>query len=289
MKISILCPAKINSFLNITAKEKPLHSLKMINQSVSLYDYIELETNNDNSINLVCNNSLVPCDESNSIYKAILILKEKYNINHGFNIFINKQIPLSSGLGGESTDAAGTILAINELFNLKLMKNDLKEIGFKIGSDVPFCLEGGTKIIESFGQVIKKRKTEYNYFLIVNPNVTINTKEMFEKYDYSINKYIKIKNNKYGHNDFEKVIPNNLLKIKDDLISNGAIFSNLTGSGSCFIGAFDNFLSQKKAYLALKDKYEIYIVTSCDGIKIIKKKYVTIVTHFFLIFQLKNN
>ena len=264
--ITILCPAKINLFLNILDRKDNMHVLKMLNQSVSLFDIITLEENNTQDINIVCSNSSIPTDQKNSVYKAIMVMKDKYNIACGFNINIIKSIPTLAGLGGESTDAAGIILGINKLLKLNLSKKELIDIGIKVGSDVPFSIMGGTRIVESIGESIRKCKTIYKYFLIIKPNFNTSTTDMFNKYDLEVKNYKRYKKIVIGHNDFEKVAPLEINNIKKLLINNGAIIANMTGSGSSVIGIFNDFNSQKKAYNDLKNSYEVYLVNSCDGI-----------------------
>ena len=262
-RITIFCPAKINLFLNIIGKQGNMHLLKMLNQTVSLFDVISLEINNSSDINITCSDKNIPTDIKNSVFKAVLLMKKKYNINYGFNIFIEKNIPIGAGLGGESTDAAGIILGINKICKLNLTKKELISIGQDVGSDVPFCIMGGTKIVQSLGEKITNYKTEYNYFLIIKPKFNTSTKDMFIKYDGKNDSY-KEYDITIGHNDFESIISVN--NIKNDLLKNGAVISNMTGSGSAVIGIFKDFNSQKMAYNILKEKYEIYLVSSCSGI-----------------------
>lgn len=264
--LTIICPAKVNLFLNILGKRNDMHILKMLNQSVSLFDIITLEKNDTQDITIVCDDDNIPVDCKNSVYKAVIVMKERYNISCGFNINIIKKIPTSAGLGGESTDAAGIILGINKLLKLNLSKNELVDVGLKVGSDVPFSIMGGTRIVESVGEKIKRAKTKYKYFLIIKPSFSISTKEMFNKYDEEITTYKKYSKINIGHNDFECVAPKDIIKIKEALLNSGAISANMTGSGSAVIGIFNDFVSQKEAYNKLKTKYNTYLVNSCNGV-----------------------
>ena len=118
--VIVLCPAKINLFLNITGKQDDMHLLKMVNQTVSLYDTLYIKLNGTGRINITCNNKNIPLDENNSCYKAASLMKDTFNIKFGFDIEITKKIPTGAGLGGESTDAAGVVLGISHMFKLNI-------------------------------------------------------------------------------------------------------------------------------------------------------------------------
>lgn len=235
----VKCSAKINLFFNIIGIDKRgYHLVHAINQSISLFDVLDINII-DSSIKITCNNNEVPVDSKNSVYKAAKAFFEYTKISSGVSINIEKNIPLMSGLGGESTDAAGVLIALNKLFNTKLSLEELIGIGYKVGCDVPFCIIGGTCEVSGCGEVVKPIDTVYNNFLIITPNIKSSTKCMFEKYDNLIKEYKKIPI-EIGHNDFHKVLDNDILNIIKTVEENGAIKSFLTGSGSSVVGIFQS-------------------------------------------------
>src|SRR3989338_8645492 len=134
--------AKINLYLKIGKKLKSgYHNIQSIMQPIELHDNISFEKLDENRIILESNNKELE-SKNNLAYKAALLLKNKLNIKEGVRITIEKQIPLASGLGGGSSNAANTLIALNNLWKLKLSKNKLISLALEIGSDVPFFIVG---------------------------------------------------------------------------------------------------------------------------------------------------
>lgn len=273
-EIIVLCPAKINLFLNIIGKDNHMHYLRAINQSVNLYDILKIKVNNTGKINIICNNPLIPLDYNNTIYQAVLIMKKNYNIKYGFDIKLTKNIPISSGLGGESTDAAGTILGIKDIFKLDISIDKLIKLGMLIGADVPFCIIGGTCMVEGFGEKIQKINLPLQPMIIIKPNFKVSTKEAFEEYDKRCAEYMELNEYVIGYNDFEKTSSKEIQVIKNTLLENGAVLSFMSGSGPSVVGIFNDSNKQKKAYLTLKKHflaYKVYNVFSSEGVRILRK------------------
>lgn len=279
-KIYLKARAKINLSLEILNKrEDGYHNLKSVFQKINLYDEIYIEKNNTNSFKLQTNIKSLN-NEENIIYKAYIKLKEKYSAISGVNVSLNKKIPMQAGLGGGSTDCASFILGMNKLFDLNLSKNKMEEIGKNLGADVVPCFYNKAVLAEGIGEKITKLNTNFKYYVvIVKPNINFSTKEMYNLLDKNekinnlnvSNKIISglqkndikiIANNLY--NSFESILDENniILKIKKDLIKNGAIASLMTGSGSCVFGIFENKKIAKNAYENLKGTYKSYICTS---------------------------
>ena len=265
--MKIYCPAKINLFLNVLGidKDTNMHKLFLINQTVDLYDEIELVLTNDNSI-VIESNDDIPKDERNSIYKACKLIKDKYNIDKGMKFIVNKHIPIEAGLGGESTDAAGTILLINKALDLGLDINTMAFLGSLIGSDVPFFIHSGFKFVSSIGNKIEESTFDnpYEYYIIVKPNYGLSTKEMFKKID---DKEVEIiTHDRLPYNDFMKVVPESILDIKEYFDELGIKEHTLSGSGSSYYVALKK--KDNKLYNIIKDKYKdynVYLVKNCDG------------------------
>ena len=275
-KIIVLCPAKINLFLNIVGQSGNMHLLNMVNQTVDLYDYITIETNNTGKINITCNNDGIPLNQENTCFKAALSMKANFGIKYGFDIHIQKNIPIGAGLGGESTDAAGVILGINEMLKLYIPQKFLFKIGENIGSDVPFCMVGGTALIENTCEITPV-PTEFKHFLIVKPNFSIITKAAFAEYDRRLTDYKKFLTFAIGYNDLECVAPKEIQDIKIFFSDMYEASSNMTGSGSAVVVHFLDEETRLQAYRDagkyFQNYYEYYCVNSCNGIQFTKKMH----------------
>lgn len=263
-KIKVYAPAKINLFLNILSKDDKYHKMHMINTSIDLYDILTIEII-DKGIILECNNKDIPIDKSNSVYKAIEVFLEYTNINSGIKVYINKHIPIESGLGGESTDAAATLVGLNKLLGTNLSEEELLKLGSKIGSDVPYSIKSRTQEVEGYGEILKDYNIDYKYFLVIKPNISCSTKDMFKKYD-KLNQYKKISIT-IGHNDFTKVVDKRILSIINKLSNSNALYSFLSGSGSSVIGIYDNEELLDKDSKLFKNN-EVYKTSIVNGIKI---------------------
>ena len=147
--------AKINLTFEVLRKtENSLHEITGVFQTINLHD--EMEFSSATSIKVDCNNVYIP-QESNLVFIAIQKLKKIFNIkNEGVHIKISKNIPVSSGFGGGSSNAAITLMTLNKLWNLKLTRSELIEIAVELGSDVPFFIIGGTARISGVGEIVEK-------------------------------------------------------------------------------------------------------------------------------------
>ena len=265
-EIKVTCPAKINLTLEIVNKrEDGFHNIKSIMQMISLYDYldIELEESGETKIFLFGNSKEIPYNESNLVYKAAKLFLEKINKKAQINIYIDKHIPVSAGLAGGSTDAAGTIFGLNELFNRPLDKKALHDMCSMLGSDLNVCLEGGTILATSRGEKIEKLPSISSDVTLIKPkHLGISAKEAYTKY---ANKEIKpkynmtekmieaINNNKnikeFLYNDLEYAVFNDyeeLQKIKKAIPN-----SIMSGSGSTY------FVLENMKEIPLSTDYEI--------------------------------
>lgn len=157
---SLFAPAKINLHLEIIGdRTDGYHELVMIMQSVNLGDIIHLRANGTDEIRLFCQNPQVPLDDTNLAYKAVRLVQEKYptlSRNYGgIDITIEKNIPVAAGLAGGSSNAAAVLVGLNLMWNLGLTQPELKDLGALLGSDVPFCISGGTAIATGRGEQIE--------------------------------------------------------------------------------------------------------------------------------------
>lgn len=185
-KIKIQCPAKINLDLKILGRRPDgFHNIESTMQTISLYDYLTISIAEADSlkINLSGTSTEIPYDERNIVYKAVKLFFETIRQNAEVNIFIEKNIPVSAGMAGGSTNAAGTIFGLNELLNRPFESKQIHELCAQLGSDLNFCLEGGCKKTTSRGEILENAPfIERNLSLIKPINLGISAKEAYTKF-----------------------------------------------------------------------------------------------------------
>ena len=186
-KIRIKCPAKINLTLEIVNKrDDGFHNIKSIMQLISLYDFLTIKIKKSNApkITLSGNSENIPYDEKNLVYKATdLFLKTAGIKSYSVDIYIEKNIPISAGLAGGSTDGAGTIYGLNLLFDKLFSDTKLNELCAMLGSDLNVCLNGGCTLATSRGEITKKLPdTKSNVTLIKPKNLGISAGEAYSSY-----------------------------------------------------------------------------------------------------------
>lgn len=278
IKIVQKAPAKLNLFLQITGKrEDGYHLIESIMQTVSLFDEISIELLEKNEVILTCSDADIPIDERNIVYKITKRLKEYTGRDFGCKIHIEKNIPTGAGMGGGSSDGASVLLALNKLLNLKLSYFELTKIGESVGADIPFLIRGGTAMVLGIGEKIKNIKSFENcYFLIVKPEISIDTKKAYAKLDFveknvchNISDICEAINNnsvneicKNLYNVFEEIVPQEIYDIKSELIECGAINSLMTGSGSAVFGMFNDAYKVEAAKKVLRKKYNKVFIAS---------------------------
>ncbi len=185
--LTVIAPAKINLHLEILGlRTDGFHELAMVMQSIDLCDQIKLVARNDNIISLKSDNSNLSNDDDNLIVKAAKLLRsESGNLNLGVDMFLKKCIPIGAGLAGGSTDAAATFLGLNSLWNLKFSLSELERFAAKIGSDIPFCLKGGTQLCFGRGELLEPLNYEYEPLAVVlvkDPNVSVSTPWAYQRF-----------------------------------------------------------------------------------------------------------
>ena len=184
--MKIKCPAKINLTLEIVGKRPDgFHNIKSIMQLISLYDYLTISTESaaETQIELDGNSTEIPYNEKNLVYKACDLFLSTVDQKAKIKIFIEKNIPIAAGLAGGSTDAAGTLYGLNELFDRPLTTEKLHELCAKLGSDLNVCLEGGCLLATSRGEKIEKIKPIQAPVTLIKPKeLGISAKEAYTKY-----------------------------------------------------------------------------------------------------------
>lgn len=279
MKMKIKAYAKINIALDVVGKrDDGYHLLKMIMQTIDLYDIIDIEKI-QSGIKLECNKHYVPTDERNLAYKAAKLFKDTYSIEDGIYINLTKNIPVSAGLAGGSTDAAGVLKIMNEMFNINASDDELRALGLRLGADVPYCINGGTALCEGIGEKITQLKPFKDKILVlIKPSFGVSTKEVYKAFDLSrvifhprIEELIENmeKDNIYFiANNMKNLLENVTLKkhrvianIKDEAKLKGCIGTMMSGSGPTVFAFFDDMLKAQICYDSMKKDYKDVFIT----------------------------
>jgi len=184
MKIWEKAPAKINLTLDVKGKRNDgYHEVEMIMTMIDLADRISFELLEEDKIILASNTEMVPNDERNLIYKAASLLKSTFNIKLGVKISLEKHIPIAAGLAGGSSDAAATLRALNRLWDLGQDDQQLMTLGTKLGSDIPFCVVGGTALATGRGEKIKRiSPIPAGWVILAKLPISVSTKEVYQAY-----------------------------------------------------------------------------------------------------------
>lgn len=174
--------AKVNLGLDvIRRREDGYHEVRMIMQTVDLYDILAFTRREEPGIVVMTDREELPGDESNLVYKAARLLMETYSIGEGIKIELQKRIPMAAGMAGGSTDAAAVFHGMNEMFELGMSEDEMCTLGVKIGADVPYCIKGGTALAEGIGEILKRLPdTPGCMVLIAKPNIDVSTKFVYE-------------------------------------------------------------------------------------------------------------
>ncbi len=249
---------KINLSLDITGVlPNGYHSVSMVMQSVELCDIVSIDKRNDKKITVLCDNPQVPSDNKNLAYKACELMINEFDIPHGFDIKILKNIPIAGGMAGGSTDAAAVFRGINQMCDINADIKKLMELGVTLGADIPFCIQIKPALAEGIGEklsAVSGLKKEL-YILLVNPNILVSTKEIYSRID--ANKTYNILNNQSlisaldsGNLDEMRVNMKNVMEevtnevcpeisnIINKLYNNGAEIAVMSGSGATCYGVF---------------------------------------------------
>ncbi|MEA2015752.1 MAG: 4-(cytidine 5'-diphospho)-2-C-methyl-D-erythritol kinase [Actinomycetota bacterium] len=260
--IKLRASGKINLYLNVSknGRNDGFHEIKSIMQSISLSDELTFgiskrngssSSPENNGIYITCNNEDIPLDEKNLVHKAAALILDKYNLRGKYivNINIEKHIPVCAGLAGGSTNAAATLVAMNELSGLKIDIGDLMILAGEVGSDVPFCLRGGTILAEGRGEKLSKLPhLPFYWIILATDGEKFLSKDVYGKFDLageereSIHTELvsNIAKDRFAsffqrlRNDLEEVVAvedKRIQGIKDKAHKLGAIATQMTGSG----------------------------------------------------------
>lgn len=278
-KLKLRAPAKINLTLDILRKRHDgYHEVRMVMQAISLFDYISLRDLPEDCISLRCNIPGLPVDERNIMWKAARLVKNRLKVRRGVEMVLAKHIPIAAGLAGGSTDGAAVLKGLNRLWELNLSDGELLSLAAELGSDVPFCLMGGTGLATGRGEIVEPLNIhpELNLVLI-KPPFDVSTKEVYQ--NFSLEKTTH-------HPDDEEIIRalqardlprivsamGNVLetvtlrlypvleKVKEELLLCGAKGVLMSGSGPTIFGLFETEETAGEAITRLKKLYPNHAV-----------------------------
>lgn len=264
---------KINLGLDVLRKrEDGYHEVRMIMQTVGIYDKIDIYLKETPGIEVETNLYYLPNNENNLVYKAAELLMNEFHVKHGIRIHLKKFIPVSAGMAGGSADAAAVLFGVNKMFGLGLSTEQLKTRGVKIGADVPFCIMRGTALSEGIGEILTPLPAVPQcQILIAKPGISVSTKFVYEhlrvqelepEQHPDIDGIIAAieKKDLYGIADklgnvLESVtVPEYpvIAQIKDKMRELGAVNSLMSGSGPTVFGIFTSPKAAADAYEELR-------------------------------------
>ena len=264
--IRLKARAKINLGLDVVRRrEDGYHEVKMVMQMLRLYDQIDIEKTQESGIFVRSNLSFLPTDERNIAYKAAKVLIDQFGLEQGVIIRIEKHIPVAAGMAGGSTDCAAVLYGMNKLFGLRLNQKKLRELGVKLGADVPYCLMRQTALSEGIGEILTPISPLQDCpILIAKPSVSVSTRHVYE--------HLKL-DEQTMHPDIDGIVTAladgdlygvtdrmaNVLEtvtvpehpvideIKKQMMASGAVNALMSGSGPTVFGIFDDEEKAKKA------------------------------------------
>ena len=264
--------AKLNWSLRVLGKrDDGYHEIDTVLQTISLHDTITFEETSDDGIQLWCEDRSVPADKTNLVWRAAAALRERYSIRRGVKIRLEKRIPAEAGLGGGSSDAAATLIALALLWENEISGDDLALVAEGLGSDVPFFLHGGTARATGRGEVVESLEDlPPKHLLVIKPNASISTAKAYGMLNRaaltsSDSKPILLRSQASDssasidlnslYNDFEPVVfqlEPEIERAKVALLQSGARAAMLSGSGSSVFGIFENQDAQERAIQAIE-------------------------------------
>lgn len=268
--------AKINLILHVFSKKGKLHPILSLVDKIDLFDVLDIKIDNSGLIKTTFSNKKIN-KVDNTIYKSIKLLKDKTNFKEGVTVSVSKNIPLESGLGGGSSNAAVILTYLIKKLKLKITKSELFRIAQEIGSDVPSFLVDGSVIVSGFGEKVESIKIkDYGSILLVKPKFGISSKDAYKYFDTArINSKINYKdfNNKIVNqsidlimsNDLERPVINNVKEIKkvyQDLAKFKFDKIMMSGSGSTVFAVSKNIKELSKVKKQLENKYDFVSINN---------------------------
>lgn len=271
-RLELKALGKINLGLDVLGRrENGYHDVRMVMQTVYLYDRIIMKKSKTPGIRLETNLYYLPVNENNLAYQAAQMLMDEFHIEEGVSIQLDKHIPVAAGMAGGSSNAAAVLFGMNRMFSLGLSQKELMERGVKLGADVPYCIMRGTVLAEGIGEILTPLSPMPKcYVLIAKPAISVSTKMVYEKLDsHEIEDHPDIDGILAGlkAGDLKEVAGNmgNVLErvtvdaypvidqIKKMMIKEGALNAMMSGSGPTVFGIFEEKATARKAADAIRD------------------------------------
>ena len=259
--------AKLNLCLHILDRRKDgYHNLESITCIIDFYDMLSFQKNNSTKLNFKTNSNEID-STYNLVTKAYDVISNLYDIE-GVDIFLDKKIPIGSGLGGGSSNAAVTLLALNNIFRLNISRDNLIKISEGIGADVPFFINGGAAYIGGKGEIVNTISIEKKYFVLILPNLNISTKDIYESLSskdfmthHSLDELITS-----NINSFEKIVMSKYPSLKETKYWLSAFGSvRMSGTGSTLYIEFDSYESAIEANKEIGNRYRSKMVSSLES------------------------
>ena len=246
-------PAKLNLFLQVTGRRPDgFHELQTVFQIIDLCDSLDFEVRDDGLVKRVAGSAAV-APEEDLVVRAARLLQRRGAVEHGVSIAVHKRIPLQGGLGGGSSDAATTLVALNELWGTGLGVDELAALGLQLGADVPVFVRGHSAWGEGVGEELVPIDLPQRWFAVIRPPVAVSTAEVFQAPDLTRNSpKITIRGflQAGGRNDCEPVVTARYPEVRQALDWLGQFGeARMTGTGSC---VFASFVAQDEAARALR-------------------------------------
>lgn len=284
--LTVKAYAKINLALDILGKRHDgFHEVAMIMQTIDLADTVQL-SEQDGDITVTANIPALACDSTNLAYRAAQMIRQEYGIKSGVIIGLDKKIPMAAGLAGGSADAAGVLVGLNRLWSLDISNERLAQLGAALGSDVPFCLSGGTMLATGRGEILKRIPSFSEcYVVLAKPNISIATAwayGSFRQEQVSQRPDINGMIDALAAGDFAGVasklcnvfesvaIPEYAIigRIKQSMIDSGLIASLMSGSGPTVFGVTQNARQAEAAALSLKQftNVEVFVAKTVSRV-----------------------
>ncbi len=270
-EISVKALAKINLGLDVVRRrEDGYHEVRMIMQTIHLFDRLEIKKTSSGGITMTTNLSFLPTNENNLVYQAAKLLKDEFGIRDGIDIRLHKHIPVSAGMAGGSTDAAAVLYGMNRMFQLGLKRDELMRRGVKIGADVPYCIMRGTALAEGIGEKLTALPPMVKCpVLIAKPPISVSTKFVYEHLkldETTVHPDIDRLVEDIRQKDLAKIaadmgnvleavtIPNYpvIAEIKEHMLRHGAVNAMMSGSGPAVFGLFEDAEQARVAYEAMQ-------------------------------------
>ncbi len=272
-KIKLKALGKINLGLDVLGRRpNGYHDVRMVMQTVYLYDQILLEKTDKEGISLKTNLFYLPVNENNLAYRAAKMLIDEFAIKEGVHISLEKHIPVAAGMAGGSSNAAAVLYGMNRLFHLGLTDQELMERGVKLGADVPYCIMRGTVLAEGIGEELTPLPAMPKcHVLLAKPPVSVSTQKVYEKLDaQEVTKHPDIDGILLGlqTGDLKKITSSmgNVLenvtiteypqieRIKDVMKEEGALNAMMSGSGPTVFGIYDDKILARRAAARIREE-----------------------------------